>query len=556
MFANGYYAAHERILGLYRPLGNWSLLLNAALARSLFGGVANPVPYHAVNVLLHAGASLLLLVWLGRLGLARLVAGGCALLWAVHPIHAEVVANVTARYESLAAVLGLSFLVLHRAGRAIPAALCFLAALLSKESAVVFLPIAAAADALFPATASPRPWRRLIAPAVLLAGWLALRAAILAREAYVPPDVENPLVTASVLARVLTACQVQLLYLRDHALPLWMSTDWSFDQIPLVRSAADPSVVGFAAVLAGAVVLAIACRRARPAATFAVLGYAIAFAPASNFLFPIGTILADRLAYVPSIFACLLLAVLLVEIDRRARAVAAVAAVGAIVALGFLAVRSNRLWKDELTLYHDQVRTAPRSAKAHAGLGVALLNAGQLHESIGEFRESIRIHSRRPQPYLGMAQALDRLGADPELSIQAWSDALRHVPVGRTRALSRARRLVDLGRWSELRDLCRQTAAADPRDLFLPSLERILLAAERLARTPATEGAIERGARQLTQGNPGGAVVEIARAIHRGDVPADRLSEALTIQAAAYVRIGDEKRSRELLEAAAEVAMQ
>jgi len=118
----------------------------------------------------------------------------------------------------------------------------------------------------------------------------------------------------------------------------------------------------------------------------------------------------------------------------------------------------------------------------------------------------------------------------------------------------RALRLVDLGRWSELRALCRETAAADPRDLFLPSLERILLAAERLARTPAIEGAIERGANLLRQGDPGGAVVEIARAIHRGDVPAERMSEALVIQAAAYVRIGNENRSRELLEAAAEVA--
>jgi hypothetical protein len=70
---------------------------------------------------LHAAASFLVYAWIRSLGRARpapskWIAGCTALLWAAHPTHAEVVANVTARYESLALVFGLGFLLAHRAG--------------------------------------------------------------------------------------------------------------------------------------------------------------------------------------------------------------------------------------------------------------------------------------------------------------------------------------------------------------------------------------------------------------------------------------------------------
>ncbi|MFN0009961.1 MAG: protein O-mannosyl-transferase TMTC1-related protein [Planctomycetota bacterium] len=553
VFSNGFYKPEDRVLGIYRPLANASVLLNAALARAIFGDALNPVPFHAVNLLLHAGASLLLLLWLLRLGIARFAAGACALLWAVHPIHAEVVSNVTVRSESLAAVFGLGFLILHRAGRNWLGALCFFGALCSKEPAVSFLPLAAIADRLWPpSVSSSRTLRAFGLPAVILVAWLVLRGSILAGEPFVPPAVENPLVTAPVLPRVLTAAKVQLLYLRDHFFPFHLSTDWSFDQIPLVTGAVDPAVLAFAVILAGAVAAGVFFRRRQPEVGFAVLGYACAFAPTSNFLLPIGTIMADRLAYVPSIFPCLLAATMLACLRQRWHAAAGALSALPIVALGLLAFRANRSWKDELTLFREQVRTAPRSAKSHGNLGVALLNRGQFHEAIAEFRESIRIYPRRPPPYIGMANALDAIGADPELSIQAWSDALRYVPLDATPALRRALRLVDLGRWAELAEQCRETTATDPEAKHLPSLERILVAADRLRAAPPAPTAWETGADKLLLGDPGAAVLAVARAIHQGAVPRDRIADALAIQMAAYERMGNVSRASELRAAAAE----
>ena len=72
---------------IYRPL---TMLIFAANAR--VGTTATG--YHVVNVLLHAGVSVLVL-WIARLVLrSSLGAGAAAALFAVHPVHTEAVTNV------------------------------------------------------------------------------------------------------------------------------------------------------------------------------------------------------------------------------------------------------------------------------------------------------------------------------------------------------------------------------------------------------------------------------------------------------------------------------
>ena len=63
----------------------------------------SPLGYHAVNVLLHAGVTLLYHHLAGSL-LSRLPAALAALLFAVHPVHTEAVTGVVGRAELLASV--------------------------------------------------------------------------------------------------------------------------------------------------------------------------------------------------------------------------------------------------------------------------------------------------------------------------------------------------------------------------------------------------------------------------------------------------------------------
>jgi|GEM_PF-1484348 len=80
---------------LYRPL----TVQTYAIQRRLFG--AWPLPFHLVNVILHAAVSVGV-VWLARrLGCRPIVAAAVGLVFAVHPIHVEAVANVVGRAELL-----------------------------------------------------------------------------------------------------------------------------------------------------------------------------------------------------------------------------------------------------------------------------------------------------------------------------------------------------------------------------------------------------------------------------------------------------------------------
>jgi tetratricopeptide (TPR) repeat protein len=105
---DNYWPDHDGITPdvLYRPLTLWSYLANQAIAPGL------EWTFHLVNVLLHALVSVLasLLAW--RLLGNRVLAVVTGLLFAVHPLHTEVVANVVGRAELLASSWSLLALVI------------------------------------------------------------------------------------------------------------------------------------------------------------------------------------------------------------------------------------------------------------------------------------------------------------------------------------------------------------------------------------------------------------------------------------------------------------
>src|ERR1700726_2425081 len=113
-------------------------------------GGGHPFLFHLVNLVLHAAVTWLLYLLLQTI--LRSSPGGntaafvSALLFAVHPIHTEAVASIVGRAELLASGFLLAAWILHIRDREISALACFVLALLSKESAVVFLPLVAIGD--------------------------------------------------------------------------------------------------------------------------------------------------------------------------------------------------------------------------------------------------------------------------------------------------------------------------------------------------------------------------------------------------------------------------
>jgi protein O-mannosyl-transferase len=427
LLTSPYHGAERVDSELYRPLASWSLALNWALNRAFGLAGEHPFVYHATNVLLHAATCLMLVRVLLSLHLPRLVIAACALWFATHPIHCEAVANVTNRSEMLAALLGSSAWRLQRAGRGVWAGVCFGLAMCSKESALGFALIMPVAERLFP-SASPRlRWSAYVPTAVAIVLFFAARASVLADSLERPALIENPLIGASLLERIPTACAVQLRYLGLLVWPSGFSSDYSFAQIPLVRSFASAAVLGFLAVVLAACALAWKLRARAPELALALFGYAVLFAPTSNFLLAIGAIMGERFAYGPSNFFCLFAAAGLRAVSRPRPAWIGIVAVSALLCV--LTWRQNRVWRDDATLFREQVATAPKSAKAHLNYGIVLQLAGDNAQARGEFEQSLRIFPEHAHTWYCLGIVLYNLRAEPKLIIETFQRALSLAPM-------------------------------------------------------------------------------------------------------------------------------
>ncbi len=227
---------------------------------------------------------------------ASTLAFTAALLFAVHPIHTEAVAGIVGRSELLAAGFLLTAWLLHLRDRHLLTLLCFALALLAKESAVVFLPLVLICD-----YARGRLKPRLLY--VSIAGMTTLYLATFwrlqgSRFGTVIPFLDNPLAGLPAGLRILNALRVGWKYLGLHVYPAALSSDYSYAAITLYSNGRTLGVVATAFVLA-LWIWALYTRRVAWAVAGAI--YLVGFAVTANLLFPIGTIMGERLAYLPSI---------------------------------------------------------------------------------------------------------------------------------------------------------------------------------------------------------------------------------------------------------------
>ncbi len=435
--------------GLYRPLVTTSYALNHAAGR------LDPRGYHALNLLLHAANSALVLLllrrWTGQLALAVTA----AFLFAAHAVHAEVLANIASgRPELMATLFFLLALLSYRraedgqARRQVsPASLvCFGLALLCKESAITLLAVLPLADAVLGQgqAASLRRARRLwieragvyAAYAVVALAYLGVRWLALGDGETLPAerDLDNPLLQLPIGWRVVNALHVAFLYARLLVWPLHLSYDYSYDQIPMIRGFDDPrlyAVLGLAALATWGFVAS--ARRSQPV-FFGIAFALVTFSVVSNLVVPIGTIMAERLLYLPSLGFCLAAAAGLRWLARRIQASpqgatrAFVALSALLVALhGARAIDRSLDWRSENGLYLHDLEVSPRSAKIQSNAGAAFAEMERHEEALRCYAAAIAIAPDFAAPYRGSVLSLLALGRFEQAQTM-YQETLRFGP--------------------------------------------------------------------------------------------------------------------------------
>lgn len=421
---------------VYRPLTMLSYALNA---------MVSPAPWslHLGNILLHVVATIVAFDLTRVLVRSTPTAVATALLFAVHPVHTEAVASIAGRAEILAALfvlLALSALVRaerNPSWRAV-SLIAFVLGTLSKENAYATIPLAALLMVWTTPLDLGRLARRLLPYVVVGMACLALRrAAVGAFGAIEPtPFIDNPLVYTGIGSRIATAVVVLFEYLSVLAAPIRLSADESFNQVPVVVSVLDPRLIaalGVFALVGGAL---LAARRRLPVPGLGVLFFLAAMAVTSNVLFPIGTIKAERLLYLPSFGVCLAAGWLLRRwTGRRWSPRMAAAALGLLVLAGRTWLRNDD-WHDDFTLFTRTAVTSPMSARAQANAAAVYGQAGRLDLAEQHFRAAYAIAPQFAPAAMGLAQVADARGQRDE-ALRWYEEAVSldpHLEGARERA--------------------------------------------------------------------------------------------------------------------------
>ncbi len=416
---------------LYRPVTELSFALDWAVS----GG--DPRWFHLVNVLLHALTTALVYL-LARGGLSVVGAGAAAMVFAVHPVHVEAVANVVGRAEVLAACFTVAAALAYRADGALAArgerntwrraaaSLGTLVAtalgLAAKETAFVIPGVLLLIDWFDGERRGERAGVRFTRHGVLWVGsvalaleWLWLRSLIIGDMVGVHPA--PGLEGEGLAGRVLVMAPVVLQYLRLLFVPARLSADYSPNFLPAAARLSAGAVLGLAALLV-CVAVGVGVRRRAPMVTFGLAWIGGSVLIVSNLIVPSGVLLAERTLYLPSVGAALVLGWLVAWTDAS-WARAGVALAGVLVALGMIRTETRvPAWRDNEHFFPQLVRDAPGSYRSYWVAGALAYGAGDRARGEALIRQAIVVYPLHPRVWETLAYQLEKDGR--------WLEAAQH----------------------------------------------------------------------------------------------------------------------------------
>lgn len=398
----------------YRPLTTATF----ALDHRFWG--ENPAGYHATNLFLHLAVCAALFLAVRRMTADSDAAFVSALLFSVHPAHAEPVGFISARADLLCGLFMLcAFLAYldrigNRSRRSLPISLlAFSLALLSKIVALALPPLIALHLLLF--VRKERRWGILVPYAVVALAYLAIRASVVDMGPYWG--------TTALDIRLAQAGPVLAAYVRHALLPTGLQV---FYDMPLPASFFTLRVVSCWGIVAAAGALALALARRHPGATFGAAWFFAGLLPVCGIVMPLYPApMADRYLYIPLIGAATAAGWAVAGFLRKHRgkfAGASAVAVTGVLAAACAASTMARLpaWGDPVGLWRIAERENPGNAYVLRTLGSALATTGSPAEAKATLERAIALRDDDARTHVVMARIGLEQGKLDEAERHLW----------------------------------------------------------------------------------------------------------------------------------------
>lgn len=419
----GYFGEQKDLVAgsRYRPL---SLAL-FAVVHEFFE--LDPRAYHVLNILLYALLGLLVFRVLAVLfhrpasehkwfAAAPFIG---AMLYVVHPVHTEVVANVKGCDEILAMLgaMGALYGVLRYVyRRSIPwlllSGIFFFAGILAKENTITFLAVIPLTLYFFTRARIPT-WAIATLPSLVFMGvyvWIREAYTVslfntLSGENTVQDLMNNPFLNMTPDQKSATIMYTLGLYAKLLVFPYPLTHDYYPYHIPIMEWARPGSLLSAAAygVLG---LLALFGLIKRHVYAYSILFFLVTVSIVSNVVFPIGTFMNERFLFMPSLAVSVAggyYGARFVHSDKAwLRWLTAILIVGAVAVFTWRSYVRIPAWRDTLSLNSSAVKVSINSARANSFMGTALFQEAQKIKHADEKLATLR----RAEIYIDKALAI------------------------------------------------------------------------------------------------------------------------------------------------------
>ncbi len=406
----GYFGEQKNLIvgGRYRPLS----IVTFAIEYEFFG--ANSKVSHFINVLLYGLTGLLLFRVLSILFPVKndrqwylSMPFIATLLFVLHPIHSEVVANVKGRDEimtlmgSLAAMYySLKYVKTDKIHLLILSMITFFLALLAKENALTFIAVIPFSIYFFSNTSFKKI--AIVTIPLILVGvaFIGLRTGIIGylldSGKEVTDLMNNPFAEMNGSQKYATIIYTLLVYLKLLIFPVQLTHDYYPYHIPIM-SWGDWRVILSLIVHFGLGVIALLGLKKKSVFSYAIIFYLATLSITSNLPFTVGTFMNERFVYISSIGFCVALAYLLLEKlpllkpDLPAMKMFGYGLIG-LFCVGFMAKTIMRVpaWATPLSLNTAAIKVSKNSARANCFVGTAIFENYKVEQDQTKKQEMLK----------------------------------------------------------------------------------------------------------------------------------------------------------------------
>ncbi|MEI6577227.1 MAG: hypothetical protein WCO63_13705 [Bacteroidota bacterium] len=384
--------------GRFRPMSQTIF----ALQVQFFG--SKPAVGHFFNVLFYTITCLMLFFLLSKIfppdekkSFIYSLPFVSALLYALHPLHVEAVANIKSLDEVLAMFFSLAttlwiikYYDRKRILNLVLGGLAFFLALTSKENALTFLAVIPLS--LFYLKKDTKQILIGTIPLLVVAViyYLIRSAALGPVQQIAPVDnfLTNPFFGASFMEKMATILMSWLKYMQLMVFPYPLTTDYYPAMIPVTNWMNLWVSLSFL-FYSGLGIFALWKLPKRNQAAFGILFFFITFSVVSNLFVNLGTPVNDRFVFMPLAGFCLafayLLTVVLPSKIKPASQKNVVMIVLVVFGLGFAMQTFSRNldWKDDFTLFKHDITVSENSARCNVMTGKTYYEeAGNLKDSL------------------------------------------------------------------------------------------------------------------------------------------------------------------------------